>query len=50
MTELEDDGFEEGDDFDDEARDLVGVWGFHPSRGWSSPYRTPPKPTPARNY
>jgi hypothetical protein len=32
------------------ARDLVGVWGFHPGRGWSSPYRTPPKPTPARNY
>lgn len=32
------------------ARDLVGVWGFHPGNGWSSPYRTPPRPTPARNY
>jgi hypothetical protein len=32
------------------ARDLVGVWGFHPGGGWSSPYRTPPRPTPARNY
>lgn len=32
------------------ARDLVGVWGFHPGSGWSSPYRTPPRPVPARNY
>jgi hypothetical protein len=32
------------------ARDLVGVWGFHPGSGWSSPYRTPPRPAPARNY
>lgn len=32
------------------ARDLVGVWGFDPGQGWHSPYRTPPRPTPARNY
>ncbi len=32
------------------ARDLVRVWGFDPGRGWSSPYRKPPRPTPARNY
>jgi hypothetical protein len=32
------------------AQDLVGVWGFHPGSGWSSPYRTPPRPVPARNY
>jgi hypothetical protein len=32
------------------AQDLVGVWGFHPGGGWSSPYRTPPRPVPARNY
>jgi hypothetical protein len=32
------------------ARDLVGVWGFHPGNGWSSPYRKPPRPVPARNY
>ena len=32
------------------ARDLVRVWGFDPGQGWPSPYRTPPRPTPARNY
>jgi hypothetical protein len=32
------------------ARDLVRVWGFDPGQGWRSPYRTPPRPTPARNY
>jgi len=32
------------------ARDLVRVWGFDPGRGWSSPYRKPPTPAPARNY
>jgi hypothetical protein len=32
------------------ARDLVGVWGFRPGHGWNSPYRTPPRSVPARNY
>ncbi len=32
------------------AGDLVRVWGFDPGQGWRSPYRTPPRPTPARNY
>ena len=32
------------------ARDLVRVGGFDPGQGWRSPYRTPPRPTPARNY
>lgn len=32
------------------ARDLVRVWGFDPGQGWRSPYRTPPRPTSARNY
>ena len=32
------------------ARDLVRVWGFDPGQCWRSPYRTPPRPTPARNY
>jgi len=32
------------------ARDLVRVWGFDPGQGWQSPYRRPPRPTPARNY
>ena len=26
------------------------VWGFDPGQGWRSPYRTPPRPAPARNY
>lgn len=32
------------------APDLVRVWGFDPGQGWRSPYRTPLRPTPTRNY
>ena len=32
------------------SHDLVGLWGFDVGRGWSSPYRKPVRPTPARNY
>jgi hypothetical protein len=30
--------------------DMTRVWGYDVTRSWSSPYRTPARPTPARNY